>query len=308
MTLALLLTFFAASMVVLGVASMLQRNPVRSRLAQLRGAGTAAVSDSGGIIASDNPGPIGQALSLLAGRNVDTTKESFVKIRRRLLYAGYRRPYALRVYLGLRIALAVALPLLLWNSPPGEGLDPARFTLMLMLAAMIGYIAPSFLLDRRIASRRLRIWQGLPDALDLMVVCIEAGLGLTAAIARVSNEYARSNAALAEEFELVALEAQAGKSTVDALRGLANRTDLTEVGALVAMLVQTERFGTSVANALRVHSDAMRVRRLQIAEEGAAKATLKMLFPAGLFIFPAILLLLAGPGVMKLLETLTGNS
>ena len=117
----------------------------------------------------------------------------------------------------------------------------------------------------------------------------------------------RSNRPLAEEFELVALESHAGKSNVDALRGLADRTGIDEVSSLVAMLVQTERFGTSVADALRVHADGMRVRRIQIAEEHAAKAPIKMLFPAGLFIFPATLIVIAGPGIIRLLATLQGS-
>ena len=138
-----------------------------------------------------------------------------------------------------------------------------------------------------------------PDALDLMVVCVEAGLGINMSLKRISREFARSQPILAAEFELVTLEIMAGKRTTDALRSLADRTGVDEVGSLVAMLVQTERFGTSLADTLRVHADGMRAQRMLRAEEQAGKAPLKMLFPT-LIIFIATMIVTIGPGLLQM--------
>ena len=142
---------------------------------------------------------------------------------------------------------------------------------------------------------------GLPDALDMMVVCVEAGLGINASLSRIASEFARANPILSAEFELVTLEIRAGKSSTQALRSLAERTGVSEVSSLVAMLVQTERFGTSLADTLRVQADALRVQRLQRAEELAAIAPLKMLVPT-VIIFVATLLVTIGPGMLQLFE------
>jgi tight adherence protein C len=160
-------------------------------------------------------------------------------------------------------------------------------------------VAPSYWLDRARSKRQMSIILGLPDALDLMVVCVEAGLGINASLARVAREFHRSNPILSAEFELVTLEIRAGKSSTDALRALSERTGVSEVASLVAMLVQTERFGTSVADTLRVHADSLRVQRLLRAEEQAGKAPLKMMFPT-LIIFIATLIVTIGPGLMQM--------
>ncbi len=142
----------------------------------------------------------------------------------------------------------------------------------------------------------------LPDALDLMVVCLEAGLSMGAAIARVAREFSRSSPPLCDELRLVTAEMQAGKSGADALRALSDRVGTEEVSALVAMLVQAERFGTSVADSLRVHSAGMRTDRLQKAEERAQKAAVRLLFPAGMLIFPATLIVLMGPAMIAFMD------
>ncbi len=304
-----MLSFCAAAMLVLAVASVAEPDPGRQRLNRLRSLGgrSGPAEERRSILTEDPSGPLARTLAALAGRDIDLASPDLDKVRQRLIQAGYRRTAAVRIYLGSRVAGAIALPLLTLNLPAFHGLDPMRLAATVALAAGAGLVLPSFLLDRRIKARQRRIELGLPDALDLMVVCIEAGLGLTASISRMAHQYARSNPALAQEFDLVALEAHAGKSNVEALRGLSNRTGIAEVSALVAMLIQTERFGTSVADALRVHADSMRTRRMQRAEEGAAKAPIKMLFPAAIFIFPATLIVIAGPGVIRLLATLTGG-
>jgi len=228
-----------------------------------------------------------------------TTSAASSRVRRRLVEAGYRRDSALVIYLGVRLALALVLPLLLLLASPAWNLEQLKLVVLLCCAAGVGLVVPSWWLDRARKARQLSIILGLPDALDLMVVCVEAGLGINASLARVAREFTRSNPVLSAELELVTLEIRAGKSSTDALRSLTERTGVSEVGSLVAMLVQTERFGTSVADTLRVHAESLRVQRLLRAEELAAKAPLKMMFPT-LVIFIATLVVTIGPGLLKM--------
>jgi tight adherence protein C len=166
-------------------------------------------------------------------------------------------------------------------------------------ASALGFVGPSAWLDWRRNAKQRELLLGLPDSLDLMVVCVEAGLGINASLARIARELAGTHPLLSSEFELVTLEIRAGKSTTEALRGLARRTGITEVNALVSMLLQTERFGTSLSDTLRVHAEGMRVRRMQRAEELAGRAPLKMMFPTVL-IFAATLMVTIGPGFMQI--------
>jgi tight adherence protein C len=156
----------------------------------------------------------------------------------------------------------------------------------------------------RISNRKEKMQQGLPDALDLMVVCVEAGTGLDAAINRVGEEMKLSNEVLSEEFRLMSMELRAGKQRRNALKNLALRTDLEDVSSLVTLLIQTEKFGTSLAQALRVHSDSMRTKRFQKAEEIAAKLPVKLMFPLVLFIFPSIFVVILGPAAIRIFRTL----
>lgn len=306
MTLAVLFCFAAVAALTLALTGLFEASPLHARLARLKG--EAYEEPLPGSLIADTPdSQVGRVLARLGESTREAGTPGLEKVKTRLARAGYRGNAHLSVYFGSRIAFAVLLPLLVLTWPPAQVLGTSEHLVLIALAAALGLVVPSFLIDRRIARRQRSIEEGLPDALDLMVVCIEAGLGLSAAIQRVATEYRRSNPHLADEFGLVFLEAQAGKTTVEALRGLADRTGLAEVGSLVAMLIQTERFGTSIADALRVQADGMRRRRILRAEESAAKAPLKMLFPAGLFIFPATLILIAGPGVMRLVETLTSG-
>jgi tight adherence protein C len=200
--------------------------------------------------------------------------------------------------MGLRVVLATLLPPLLLILPAAWSLSEWRIAAILCAASGVGYLAPSWALSRRVKWRKRQIQLALPDALDLMVVCVEAGMGINASLARVAKEFAASSPILSAEIELVTLEIRAGKSTVEALRGLALRTGVGDIRSLVALLVQTERFGTSVADALRVHSDSMRVQRMQRAEEEAGKAPLKMIFPT-VVIFAATLIVLLTPAILR---------
>jgi tight adherence protein C len=168
-------------------------------------------------------------------------------------------------------------------------------------------VLPSYVLDRRVASRQREIVHGLPDALDLLVVCVEAGLGVVAGLQRVARELVRSSPVLCSEIELSIQEIRAGKTTTESLRGLGRRTGVSELNALAAMLIQTERFGTSVADTLRVHADSLRARRMERADELANRAPLKMLFPTVL-IFLASLIVTMGPAMREILEVIGGGS
>ncbi len=219
------------------------------------------------------------------------------KIQQRLVTAGYRGKEAVIVFFGIRAACALAafaLVMLLPNPNLAFG----------MAACGLGYLLPSMVLGRLAKKRQHRIRLGLPDALDLLVVSVEAGLGLDQAIQRVGVELDFAHPDLSEELSLINLELRAGKGRVDALRNLADRTGVDDVESLVAMLVQTDKFGTSVAQSLRVHSDTLRTKRRQRAEEAAAKTGVKMVFPLVFCIFPAIWVVTIGPAIIKFIQVI----
>ncbi len=223
------------------------------------------------------------------------------KVRVRLVRAGFYGENDGVVLFGSKAA-SCGLLLLLFVIMKVVALPamPAQKVFALMaLSAVIGFYLPDYYLYRRTKQRRDRIFEGFPDALDLLVVCVEAGMGLDAAIKRVGDEMALKNKVLSEEFRILSLELRAGKPRVDALRNLAMRTNLEDISSLVTLLIQTDRFGTRVAQALRVHSDAMRTKRYQRAEEEASKLPVKILFPLVLFILPGLIITLMGPAVIK---------
>jgi tight adherence protein C len=286
------LLFLCVALAVLGVGALLRPSAARGRLERL--------ADGGGAAAPGGQAdPLGRVLTRVGER---FSRNPNGRLRQRLVEAGFRRPSALASFVGLQLSLAAGLPALLFLVPGIWTLGWARAAAALCGACALGFVIPSWLVDRRRARRRTELDHGLPDALDLMVVCVEAGLGLTASLARVAREFVRGNPVLAAEFELVQLECRAGKRTTDALRSMAERNDVADLRSLVAMLVQTERFGTSLADSLRIHADSMRTKRLQRAEEAAQRAPVKMLFPAALFIFPATLMVTIGPGLLVLFD------
>ena len=286
----------------LGVASLFGRRPERERLARLAGGGQqAAAGDAGGVLSRMDRNWYERLMQMLVGRTAKEKAEAATPIGKRLIHAGYRSDSAIVTYMGSRVVLALALPILVLVLPMSWGLNQLQLGAALITAAGVGLIAPSYWLDRQVAARQKALQLALPDALDLMVVCVEAGLGINASLKRVADDFRRTHPIMSSEFELVSFETRAGKSTTAALRGLADRTGVSDVSSLVAMLIQTERFGTGLADTLRVHADSMRLRRLQRAEEQANKAPLKMLFPT-VFIFVAMLIIVVGPGFLKLAQ------
>jgi tight adherence protein C len=221
------------------------------------------------------------------------------KLQERLVHAGYRGSEALTVFFGIRLGLAITL-FVLGTSP----FVPKSSLMMGLAGAAFGYLLPSMALGRMAKRRQHRIRLSLPDALDLLVVSVEAGLGLDQAIQRVGDELAFAHPELSGELRMINLELRAGKGRADALRNLAERTGVDDLSSLAAMLIQTDKFGTSVARSLRVHSETLRTKRRQRAEEAAAKTGVKMVFPLVFCIFPAIWVVTIGPAAIKFVEVL----
>jgi tight adherence protein C len=221
------------------------------------------------------------------------------KLQQRLVTAGYRSHEAIAVFFGIRLGCALVVFALL-----ATPIVMKPNLLFALVGCALGYLLPSMALGRLAKRRQHRIRLGLPDALDLLVVSVEAGLGLDQAIQRVGAELDFAHPELSEELRLINLELRAGKGRVDALHNLAERTGVDDIVSLVAMLVQTDKFGTSVAQSLRVHSETVRTKRRQRAEEAAAKTGVKMVFPLVFCIFPAIWVVTIGPAVLKFIEVI----
>lgn len=227
-------------------------------------------------------------------------------IRIQFINAGWRSRSAPYLYFGLKTLLAIALPLLglLYGGERLFSTGPTLVMMMVALAVGMGYYLPNLVLNHKIEKRKLEIFENFPDALDLLTICVEAGLGLDAAISRVADEIHLKSEVLAQELHLVLAELRAGFTKERALRNLALRTGVEDIDLLVAMLIQSDRFGTSMGESLRIHSENLRTKRRQRAEEAAAKISLKLLFPLIFLIFPTLMLILVGPAALQVYRTL----
>lgn len=239
------------------------------------------------------------------GEKVEVGRKDTSALRLRLIQAGYPNASSVPLYLGARMGLPMALGGGLLLMLPALGKPWPIAVLVAIWGALLGYVLPTFYVRRRISKRQREMQKALPDALDLLVVCVEAGLGLNQALVRVSQEIDRVSPVLSEQLALVNLEIRAGTPRDDAFRNLGDRTGLQDIKSLMAMLIQTDRFGTSVAQALRTHADTMRTKRRQRAEEAAAKTTIKLVFPLVLLIFPALYVIILGPALIQILESLS---
>jgi tight adherence protein C len=240
------------------------------------------------------------------GEAVQERSANQSKVRLRLIQAGYPNASAVPMYLGSRVALPAVLAISTMILMPALGKSPLATLIMTIYFGAMGYVLPSMIVSRRIKGRQKQMQKALPDALDMLVVSVEAGLGLNQALVRVSEEIDRISPVLSEQLGLVNLEIRAGTAREEALRNLAERTGLQDLSSLVGMLIQTERFGTSVAQALRVHADTMRTKRRQRAEEAAAKTTIKLIFPLVFCIFPAMFVVILGPALIQIYKALQG--
>ncbi|MEY4652118.1 MAG: hypothetical protein RI884_699 [Pseudomonadota bacterium] len=292
------LVFVACALGVLGLGRLLSHQRVRRRLrsrADPRSPRAARVAVPGART-------LGGVLDSLSRLSVPAGGWQSSEVRLRFIRAGLRDPGTARRYHAVKTALTLLLPALaaLFLLAMGTALTSTRIALWGVILAGAGHYLPDVYLRFRTSRRAAKMRDVLPDLIDLLVICTESGLGMDAAIHRVSQEIRRSSQALAEEFYLAALEIRAGAGRSQALKNLALRVDLEDLYALVSMLVQADRFGTSLADSLRVQSEMMRIKRMQRAEEIAAKVPVKMLLPLILFIFPALLAVLIGPAVIRI--------
>jgi tight adherence protein C len=230
---------------------------------------------------------------------VPKNKAEISVVQQRLIRAGYRSESAINLFYGAKVLVPVILSLLAFTT--GVGRYSPFF--VYLTAIGLGFLLPDFWLGNRISTRQARIRLGLPDVLDLLVICIEAGLSLDQAVARTAEELNLAQPAICDELAIVVLEQRAGCPRADAWKHFADRTNVESVRNLVSVLVQSEKFGTSIAKTLRVHSDTLRTQRRQRVEEQAAKTTIKLVFPLVLFIFPSLFLVTLGPAAITVMES-----
>lgn len=298
MSLDLLVTLVAGFLAValvagFGTSSILAAlSPERRRLRQLATAGGPAASADELFTLVDGVDPRFKNLP-----GIPKSPKEMGRLRRRLAMAGYTSPTAVVLYASANLVTPILFGLVALVAVGGRG------WLVVLFAIAIGYLLPGMLLARKVDLRKREIREGLPDALDLFVVCVEAGSGLDQAIVKASEELGFAYPALAYELRLITTEIRAGKRRVEAFRNFAARTKVDDVQSLVTLLVQTDKFGTSLAQALRTHADTSRTKRRQNAEERAGKLGVKLVFPLVLFLFPALYIVILGPAVIAFIRT-----
>jgi tight adherence protein C len=287
----------AAMVLALGVVfiAMGSADPIRRRLTHFHG--SESLSDGRKVFSIETVlGPVTQYV-------LPTQELERSKVIAKLSYAGFRGPSALQIFYSIKALLAIVLPAIALGVMHFFTDLATNLVLLYALgAAAVGLIGPSFVLDKLVAARMKKLRNGFPDALDLLVVCVESGLGLTQALQRVADELGVSHPELALELAVVNAEIRAGVDRVVALKNLGGRTGLDDIKGLVSLLVQTLKFGTGVADALRVYSEEFRDKRMQRAEEQAAKMGTKMIFPLVLFLFPGFFVIAVGPAVIRLVK------
>ena len=224
-------------------------------------------------------------------------------VQKALVHAGYRSSTAPATFSLIRLMSIVGLPAVGWLFTLGVQIPPTCRLFMVYFLLLLGYVLPRAVLGSRARSRQHRLRLSLPDALDLLVVCVEAGVGLNQAIVRVAEELIHIHPEISEELRIVNLEIRAGKTRTEALRNLGGRTGVEDIVSLASLLIQTDKFGTSITRSLRVHSDSLRTERMQRAEAAAAKTTIKLVFPLLFCIFPALLVVILGPALLQLMRT-----
>ncbi len=248
----------------------------------------------------DKPPTAWQKFIAKLGANIPLRPEYQGKYMRTLVAGGIKQE-RLPLFMGAKLSLVILLPIayLIFYGLPLEKDLTIRY-LFVAIFAIVGFLLPSYWLTKRVKNRQLEIFHDMPDILDLLTVCVEAGLGLEAAMIKVAEDVQFKKRALTSEMKIALQEIRAGKPRLMALRDMGERAMVDDLKSFSAMLIQTERFGTSLAQALRVHADSLRTARRQMAEEAAAKISIKMLFPLVFFIFPALLVVILGPGIIRI--------
>lgn len=297
----LVMSFIIFVLVAIAISAAGLKLWVRPKEAIERVAGVGIVSEEAAPV---HPSLVFRDLLMKLGKFVPQSPKDVTVMRRRLIRAGFRGPKALPMLYGAKVLLAILFPLatsfLILNSEA----DSSNKFLALFASAGIGFFGPNEFVNFRARRRQKQIRRGLPNALDLMVVCVESGLGLDQAILQVAKELEHAHPEISEEFALVNYELKAGKRRAEALRNMAERTAVDDLKKLVAVLIQADRFGTGVAQSLRAHADYMRVQARQVAEEKAAKLGVKLVFPIFFCILPSLFVVTVGPVIVKIIREL----
>jgi tight adherence protein C len=291
-----LLTFSCITLAVMSLYWMIAR-PTSVVNAQLDGADPS--------LALIENSPLTQMTARAAepiNRIVPISAVEAAKLQKQLLHAGYPSPDAAMAFRAIQLLLIVALPSLMFTVCFLRGSALNSFLLWGVFAAAIGFYVPRFVLRSKITRRQQRITWGLADALDLMVIAVEAGLGLNAALNRVGEELKQVHPDMHHELDLVNLEIRLGRSREEALRNLTERTGVDDIRSFVALLIQADRFGSSIGKAVRVFADSLRTKRRQRAEQASAKAALKLLIPLTVFLFPVIIVMILAPSALNLID------
>jgi tight adherence protein C len=297
---ALLLALFVFVLVMVVVSAIGLKLWVRPKEAMERVAGIAEQREQAPI----HPSLAIHQLLQKIGTILPQNPKDVTIMQRRLIRAGFRGRNALKIFYGAKVLCGVLLPLLVSALSANSDMESTNKLLAFLGAVVLGFFGPNEYVKIASKRRQKEIQRGMPNALDLLVVCIESGLGLDQAILQVSKELEHAHPEITEEFGLVNLELKAGKRRIEALRNLADRNAVDELKKLVAVLIQADRFGTSIAQSLRGHADFMRVQARQIAEEKAAKLGVKLVFPIFFCILPSLFVVAVGPVAMRIIREL----
>ncbi len=301
-----LVLLFAAVVGVIWATSQIwdRGSRIRERVAQVAAAGR--LGKYAQVDADAAGGAMQRMAAPVARLATPDSEEEITRFRAKFMNAGIRSRSAPMYFFALKVLLALGLPMIMWLGVQFGAIRMQGQTVMVLLvsAAGLGYYLPNMVLGSMAARRQRELFEAFPDAIDLMVVCIEAGLSLDMALQRAAQEIGLRSPALADELQLVGIELRIGATRERAMRNLAARTGVDEISMFVSMILQADRFGTSVADSMRVHADDLRTRRQYRAEEAASKIPTKLLFPLLLTIFPAIMLVLVGPAVIGLARSI----
>ncbi|HEX8142462.1 MAG TPA: type II secretion system F family protein [Pyrinomonadaceae bacterium] len=300
-------TFICITFGVIGIYWLISRpqSAATERLRKMNETGGVVQAASVTLTQEESPASdFAERLATPLNRLAPASAAEARKLQKQLMQAGYRNQNAPIIYRALQLATMAALPCLVALACALLARPLGSAFMFILMAFIAGFLLPRYVLGRMIRNRQLRVRWGLADALDLMVVSIEAGLGLNASMLRISDELRDVHPDISEEFEMANLEIRVGREREEALRNLAERTGVDDLRSLVAMLIQADRFGTSIARAVRVFSDSLRTKRRQRAEQAAQKAAVKLLLPLACFLFPTLFIAILGPAALQLMDTL----
>ena len=306
--LATLLTFVVVGALILFILKtfIMRKSVIDVRLEELRRSKSEPAQEVQLDSASKESSKLAKTVASVS-ESLPLSPQTQSQYKLKLTQAGYRNSSAFGIFFGSKVILSVGLFVLLG----GVALSLKYQSNIALALGILGFIGglmlPNVWLNSKLRARQTDIFHALPDVLDLMTVCVEAGLGLDSAIIKISEEKQFSKQILADEFKIVSREIRAGKPRVEAMRDLGERTGVDDIKSLVALLIQTDKLGASLARSLRVHSDSLRTKRRQIAEEAAAKTSIKLIFPLAFFIFPALFVVLLGPAAIKMYGTLLAH-